>query len=137
MRDQPVRRDVRQQSVPLNVFVPIQAMLRMGEAGDPEVLEHELADRMTRTLERSIATLGKGLLGGVKVQIFKWLVEVTQQYMYYRDFERFYNDKNMSRPRDFLLSIGRKSVERGLLEDAEDVFFLAREKILLADEGGL
>jgi pyruvate,water dikinase len=122
---------------PENVLIPIQAMLRMGEAGDPAVLEHELAGRMKETRERAIAKLGRGLFGFIKVPVFKWLLDVTQQYMYYRDFERFYNDKNMSRPRDFLTSIGRKFVERGLINDVEDVFFLAREEVLAADEGGL
>jgi len=59
----------------------------------------------------------------------------VQDYFYYRDFERFYNDKTMSRSRYLYEAIARRFVARGLLTREDDVFFLGRQEMLAADVG--
>lgn len=72
-----------------------------------------------------------------RAEAFIWLVELVQDWFYYRDYERFYNDKTMSRSRRLYEAIARRFVSAGLLADADDVFFLGREEMLLADAGEL
>jgi pyruvate,water dikinase len=57
----------------------------------------------------------------------------VQDYFYYRDFERFYNDKTMSRSRDLYAHIAQRFLAKGFLENEEDIFFLGRQEMLLAD----
>jgi pyruvate,water dikinase len=72
-----------------------------------------------------------------RAELFIWLVEVVQDYFYYRDFERFFNDRTMSRSRDLYEAIGRRFLAKGLLEDPDDVFFLGRDEMLAADRSEL
>ena len=34
----------------------------------------------------------------MKAPFLKWLIELAQDYMYYRDFERFWNSFQLDRP---------------------------------------
>lgn len=122
---------------PAMIFNSIKPMLKLDDAHSPENHERGLVERMERTREESIARLRGGMLGKLQAPFFAWLVDLTQQYYYYRDFERFYNDKDMARPRDFLLAIARKFVARDLLEQDDDIFFLGKEEIIDADAGRL
>jgi pyruvate,water dikinase len=122
---------------PEMLFHSIKPMLKLGEGDDPEIHEQRLHERMKRTLEECKAELRNEPMGFVQAWLFERFVKLVQDYFYYRDFERFYNDKNMGRPRDFLTAIGRKFIERGLMQDEEDIFFLGRDEILLVDDGKL
>ena len=122
---------------PSMIFNAIKPMLKLGEASSPENHERALVERMTRTRDESIARLRGKMMGVVQAPLFAWLVDMTQQYYYYRDFERFYNDKDMARPRDFLAAIARKFIARGLLDDEMDIHFLGKEEIIDADAGRL
>ncbi|MGI9621973.1 MAG: PEP/pyruvate-binding domain-containing protein, partial [Acidimicrobiales bacterium] len=59
-----------------------------------------------------------------RAEVFSWFVELAQDYFYYRDYERFYNDKTMSRSRRLYEAIARRFMAAGLLKDADDIFFL-------------
>lgn len=72
-----------------------------------------------------------------RAEAFDWLVDLVQDWTYYRDFERFYNDKTMSRSRRLYEAIGRRFVAAGLLTEHDDVFFLGREEMRAADRGEL
>jgi pyruvate,water dikinase len=72
-----------------------------------------------------------------RAEMFEWFVEHVQDWYYYRDFERFYNDNTMARNRYHLTAIGRKFVAAGLVLDEEDPFFLGREELLAASDGQL
>ncbi|MBI1180368.1 MAG: hypothetical protein GC201_07400 [Alphaproteobacteria bacterium] len=122
---------------PEMVFHSIKPMLKLGDEDDPAVHEQRLHERMKRTLEECKAELRKEPMGFAQAWLFERFVKLVQDYFYYRDFERFYNDKNMGRPRDFLTAIGRKYIGRGLMQDEEDIFFLSREEILAVDDGKL
>ncbi len=74
---------------------------------------------------------------GSRRPALKKLIAVTQDFIYYRDFERFWNDRTMSRPRDIYTAIARKFIARDLLADEDDIFFLGREEVLAAEAGQL
>jgi pyruvate,water dikinase len=122
---------------PEMLFHSIKPMLKLGEGDDPQAHEQKLHERMKRTLEECKAELRKEPMGILQAWLFERFVKLVQDYFYYRDFERFYNDKNMGRPRDFLTAIARKFIARGLMQDEEDIFFLGKDEILLIDDGTL
>lgn len=143
---------------PSLVFDSIRPMLRLEDHESPEHHEQRLRQLMLETkadcinrLESkpldpgSINEMGwlvelhrlSGAPGADRAQVFKWFVELVQDYVYYRDYERFYNDKSMSRSRELYLAIARRLIATGLLRKVDDVFFLGREEMLAADEGEL
>jgi pyruvate,water dikinase len=92
---------------------------------------------MLATKAECLDKLRSGPLGSLQAPFFEWFVDLVQDYFYYRDFERFYNDKTMSRSRDLYEAIARRFTAKGLLTDTPDVFFLGRQEMLTADRGEL
>ena len=89
------------------VFHALRPMLALGDGEDPSTGERRLRERMLEAKEIALARAGRGLLlGSARAAALKWLIGVTQDYIYYRDFERFWNDRTMSRPRDIYTAIG-------------------------------
>ena len=119
------------------VFHALRPMLALSDDDDPSTGEQRLRDRMLEAKEIALGRAGKGLLGRVKAAALKKLIAVTQDFIYYRDFERFWNDRTMSRPRDIYTAIARKFIARDLLADEDDIFFLGREEVLAAEAGQL
>ncbi|MBT7370477.1 MAG: hypothetical protein HN816_07510, partial [Gammaproteobacteria bacterium] len=120
---------------PAKVFPAIKALLPLGDENSPAFVEKRLHERMLKTKEECLRKIRKQPLGSLKAAFFKWYVELTQDYCYYRDWERFVNDKNALRPRPMIMAIGRKFVQRGLIPEDEDIFFLSVQEVLAADEG--
>ena len=122
---------------PARVLLPVRSMLLLDEDSSPASVEHKLAARMQETRARCLRELRKGPMGFIRAPIFGWFVELVQQWMYYRDFERWYNDKTMARPHDFLHALGRRFVRRGIVKEVKDAFFLSKDELIWADEGSL
>ncbi len=143
---------------PALVFDVIRPMVPLGDDDSPERHERRLRELMLATraacVERlrgtpldagRIEELGwlvelhrlSGRTAADRADVFAWFVDVVQDYVYYRDFERFYNDKTMSRSRDLYEAIARRLMAHELLADPDDVFFLGRQEMLAADAGEL
>lgn len=120
---------------PEMVFSPIKALLALGEEDSPESFEARLHDRMLKTKAECLKKIRQQPIGALKSAFFKWYLELVQDYFYYRDWERFQNDKNGMRRRPMLTAIGRKFIERGLMTDEEDIFFLCMEELLAVEAG--
>lgn len=119
------------------VFEAMRPMLALEDHESPAAHEHRLREQMLAAREECRQRLSSGPLGGLQAPFFDWFVDLVQDYFYYRDFERFYNDKTMSRSRDLYGYIARRFIDNGLLENVDDVFFLGRQEMLLADRGEL
>jgi pyruvate,water dikinase len=122
---------------PHNVLVHLRTMIALDQSASPEVKEMENARLMRETKTLCLEQLAKSEMGFLRAPFFAWLVELVQKWMYYRDFERFYNDMTMCRPRDWLIALGERFVGRDLMTNAEDVFFLGKEEVVMVDEGKL
>lgn len=92
---------------------------------------------MLSTKDDCLSRLSSGPHGSLQAPFFDWFVRLVQDYFYYRDFERFYNDKTMSRSRDLYTAIAHRFIAAGLLTEVDDVFFLGRPEMLAADRGEL
>lgn len=137
------------------VFQAMRPMLGLEDHESPEHHETRLRQRMLATKADCIARLRAetGDLGEFwwlgelnamaprraadRGELFGWFVELVQDWFYYRDFERFYNDKTMSRSRNLYHAIARRFIAAGLLTEIDDVFFLGRQEMLAADKGEL
>jgi pyruvate,water dikinase len=119
------------------IFEAMRPMLEIEDHESPEAHEVKLREQMLMTRGAMEEKLSGGAFGPSQVAFFKWFVDLVQDYFYYRDFERFYNDKTMSRSRDLYAHIARRFSAKGLLEIDEDIFFLGRQEMLLADRGDL
>jgi pyruvate,water dikinase len=143
---------------PARVFDAVRPLVPLDDSDSPEHHEHRLRELMLETKAACLDRLrdvpldeGRldelGWLVGLqrmagepaadRADVFAWFVSVVQDYVYYRDFERFYNDRTMSRSRDLYEAIARRFVASGLLVDPDDVFFLGRQEMLAADTGHL
>ena len=122
---------------PSQVFYSIKPMLALDDEHDPAKLEEEIHQRMLATKEQCLNDLRKRRLGYVLAAAFNWFVNLVQEYIYYRDYERFYNDEEYGRPRDYLVFVARKFIERGLMTEEEDIFFFTQFEILDIEDGKL
>jgi phosphohistidine swiveling domain-containing protein len=122
---------------PALVIQAIRPMLALEDHESPEHHEARLRERMLATRAECTQQLMAGAMGALQAPFFDWFVALVQDYCYYRDFERFYNDKTMSRSRDLYEAIARRFVANGLLTEADDVFFLGRQEMLAVDAGEL
>lgn len=117
------------------VFHALKPMIALGHEQDPQANEDRLHERMLEARKDALARAGRGPLGLLRGPALRWLIDVTQDYIYYRDFERFWNDRTMSRPRDIYTAIARKFIKRGLLHNEDDIFFLGREEVIAVEDG--
>jgi pyruvate,water dikinase len=143
---------------PARVFDVIRPMVTLGDEDSPERHEGRLRELMLETraacaerLRGAPLDVGRvdelgwlvelhemsGRSAADRADVFDWFVDVVQDYVCYRDFERFYNDKTMSRSRDLYEAIARRLMAHELLADPDHVFFLGRQEMLAADVGEL
>jgi len=122
---------------PENVIPALKPLLTLGDSDSPAVFEKRLHDRMLSTKDECLRKIRKRPVGSLKAAFFKWYLELVQEYFYYRDWERFQNDKDGMHFRPLLTAVGRMFVQRGLLNDAEDIFFLGIQEVVQADQGNM
>lgn len=122
---------------PALVLEAMRPMLDLGDEDSPEAHEMRLREQMLATRTDCLERLSRDEFGSTKAPFFEWLLDLVQDYSYYRDFERFYNDKTMSRSRDLYGHIAQRFLAKDLIDDADDIFFLGRQEMLLADAGEL
>jgi pyruvate,water dikinase len=122
---------------PERVFPSLKPLLTLGEEDSPVLFEQRLRERMLETKAACLKKIRSQPAGALKSAVFKWVVELVQDYFYYRDWERFQNDKDGLHFRPLLTKAGRMLVDRDLLTDAEDVFFLGIHEVMALDGGTL
>ncbi len=122
---------------PENVIPTLKPLLTLGDEDAPGVFESRIHERMLEAKRETLRKIRKLPLGSLKAAAFKWVLELVQEYFYYRDWERFQNDRDGLHFRPLLTTVGRLFVERGLLTDREDIFFLGIQEVMAADAGSM
>jgi pyruvate,water dikinase len=122
---------------PEKVIPALRPLLALDEDDSPAAMETRLHQRMLEAKDECLRRVRKQPVGSLKAAAFKWYVELVQDYFYYRDWERFQNDQDMMHFRPLLTKVGRMLVEKGLLDDPEDVFFLGIQEVIQADSGNM
>ncbi len=120
---------------PERVFPSIKAMLPLGDEDSPKLFEERLHERMLETKEQCLRQIRQQPVGALKAAFFKWYVELVQEYFYYRDWERYTNSKGGLQARPMMTAVARKFIERGLLKEEDDIFFLGNHEMLAVEDG--
>lgn len=101
-----------------------RALIAAGDAMSPEELEHKLVGQREAVTAEVLESIRKQPFGGLKAEIFKWVLDYVHKFLVLRDDERHYIDRvTMAKKRAFQ-EIGRRLVERGQLRGDEDFLFL-------------
>lgn len=73
--------------------------------------------------------------GRTRKLVLKPVISLAQKYLMFRENQRFYLDHQLLRLRRLFMAYGRRLAERGIIEKADDVFFLSKEEIFSAAGG--
>ncbi|MFA5630132.1 MAG: PEP/pyruvate-binding domain-containing protein [Porticoccaceae bacterium] len=103
-----------------------KVMMNADEYHDAEAAEREISHQRQAMLDDVLANLNLKSGGAKKAEIFKFVFELTHEYLVMRDNER-------ARPTDLLtyarkrgyVEIGRRLYERGQIDEARDFHFLS------------
>ena len=116
-------------------YQAFRSFIVAGDGPTPEELEHRLIEQRKRATAEMLAGLGGGLLGGAKAELFKLLHAYVLKFLMVRDDERHYIDRVTFAKKKHFTEIGRRLVERGVLERPDDFYFLAETELYDAFEG--
>jgi rifampicin phosphotransferase len=118
-------------TIPLNT---IQGYLRLGEDNNPQLTlrrASERRDELTRRAREKLANDGDKLRRfGELMEASKYNTRVTEDHSFWID------QMGIATFRRFCLSVGQRLVSRGVLERADDVFFLYKSELREALSSG-
>lgn len=102
----------------------------------PKAVNAQQAGLRRKTQEQLLEQL-RGPLGPVRRSLLRWLFRYNEIYMMIRDDHRYYFDRNWYELRRIYCSYGRRLVERKVLVEEDDVFFLSTAEVAAALRGEL
>ena len=107
----------------------LRTLISAGDSPSPEAMEHKLVEQREATTEEVLASIRKQPFGGMKAELFKWVLDYVHKFLVLRDDERHYMDRvTMAKKRAFQ-EVGRRLVERDQLQRSDDFFFLAEHEL--------
>jgi len=110
-------------------YLAFRALENAGESSRPEHLEVRLLERRNAASDEVVKNLSQQPLGGLKAEAFKSVLAYTHRFLKFRDDERHFLDRLTLQKKRVFTEVGRRMHERGLLESAEDFYFLARHEV--------
>ena len=113
----------------------IKALISADDSHDPELTEARLMERRRATVRECLERVRSQRWGFIKLPLFRFVLEWSERYFLFRDDERFYADYFMTARHDFALAMGRRLVDRGIIDEPADAFSLALEEIVDAWQG--
>ncbi len=114
-------------------------MLRAYLAGDQSVTPEQTEQRLVANREAATAEVLANIrakpFGAIKARLFTGLLNYVIKFMIQRDDERHYYDRITFQTKKVFAELGRRMVERGLLKEADDFFFLTQHELYDLLEG--
>jgi rifampicin phosphotransferase len=114
-------------------------MLKAYLAGDssttPEQTEQRLIAARELATEAVLANIRQKPFGAIRVKLFKFLLDYVHKFLIQRDDERHYYDRITYQTKKVYAELGRRMLERGLFQEADDFYFLARAELYDLLEG--
>ena len=93
---------------------------------DPEAREAEVAAHRAQVTEHVLESIRRKPFGGLRVELFKLVLDYCHRFIMVRDDERHWIDIATFSIRRGFLEMNRRLFERGKATSDRDVFFLAR-----------
>ena len=110
-------------------YQSIKMLLSADGGSSPEESETRLIQRREETEADVIARIRKKPFGSAKAEAFKSVVSYIHRFLVLRDDEREYIDRVTVRKKRGFTELGRRLVERGLLEEDRDFYFLSEYEL--------
>jgi pyruvate,water dikinase len=106
-----------------------RVLLSAEEATHPAASERTLIARREAATEEILANVRRKTFGAAKCEMLKTLIAYAHRFLILRDDERWWIDRvTMAKKRAFA-EMGRRLVERGVLEGDEDFYFVSQERL--------
>jgi len=107
----------------------LRSLISGDQSSDPEITEAKMVERRERTTAEVLQALRASRGGFIKAKIFETVLRWTLKYVRMRDDQRYYCDHYMTIRHDIFLAIGDRMIERTLISERSDIFFLGLEEI--------
>jgi pyruvate,water dikinase len=114
---------------PEMLLAQVRVFVRGAFVEDPQTAHARAAERRREATRRAEDAIGRGALGPARLVAFRRLLALTQKYWVYRDNQRHSFDHYFYNLRCAYRALGARLVGRGVLPEADDVFFLSKEEI--------
>lgn len=118
------------------MLATIRANLEHGEKGEHREHIQELeceAEAAAKRLERQA---NHGLLGSVRKRLIRQLIRTYRGYIQTREYPKQGSAYMFTSWRDTLCDVGNQFASEGKLADQDDIWFLRKEELFAALEGG-
>lgn len=106
-------------------YEALRLMTTADELESPDEREEKLVKRREAATADVIENLSKQPMGDLKVEVFKFLQSYCLKIFMSRDDGRSMGDAMTFRKKRILGELGRRTVDRGLLEGKDDFYFLS------------
>ena len=107
----------------------LRQLLNTDNPVHPEVLMDKLVKRREAVTEELCTKLRSMSFGALRAKTFRFVADYCLRFLKYRDDERHYLDRLTFGKKKVFLEIGRRMAELGLLDAADDFWFLARHEL--------
>jgi len=107
----------------------LQSLLSVRDAASPQQREAEVNARREAVADEVERVIRRTPFGGLKAEAFKWLVEYIHRCLKARDDERYFIDRSTFLHKRAFTEVGRRCVERGMLDGPRDFYFLTKEEL--------
>lgn len=119
-------RRIENPQIDYNAF---RAILSSTSDVSPAEQEEKTKAMREASTEEIIANLRKQPLGFLKAELFKVILDQTYRFLQLRDDERHYVDRISWSKKRALLEINRRLLDRGLVEEAKEFYFLSKGEL--------
>ena len=116
-------------------FENFKTLLSANSSIDPGLRNREVSERRNSVIADIEACLKSRTFGSIRVMIFQRLLDYAYRFFFIRDEQRHYHDRYTYGVRRASLEIGRRLVERKMLNSADEAFFLGRHELLQTLQG--
>ena len=103
----------------------LRAYLLSDDDSTPEQTEQRLIAAREAATREVLENIRAKSFGALKVRVFRALLAYVHKFLVQRDDERHYYDRITYQTKKVYAELGRRMHERGLLDSAEDFYFLA------------
>jgi phosphoenolpyruvate synthase/pyruvate phosphate dikinase len=131
-RDVYYKRRMEDPSLDYNSF---RALLTADGSVHPKEQEAAAQKNRQKTLDEVVENIRRQPFGGLKAEAMKWLADYVVRFLKLRDDERWYIDKVTFSKKLAFDEMGRRLVEKGVLERDDDHYFLSQHELYQLVDG--
>lgn len=110
-------------------YASFRALANAGAGYDPEDSERDMNTRREAATEAIVSNIRQKPFGQLKAEVFKELLRYILEAIAIRDDERYNVDRLTYSMKFLVKEIAKRLLQRGLIAEEREVYFLAREEL--------